>query len=158
MFVYISPFNIGLVHQMNGPLSKNTQLYFKVHITDNVSLNGPKIPIDHLNRILEFNGGKRPNIYFINRLQNSPYFCVFKYARAIKQKVCNETENRERDWGEVFFSLASHAHTSSEARAVRARKTLTTRFTDLFTDFKKKRPTILQSILSRKKEGRLANW
>ena len=25
------------------------------------------------------------------RLQNSPYFCVFKYARAVKQKVWNET-------------------------------------------------------------------
>ena len=32
------------------------------------------------------------------RLQNSPYFCVFKYARAVKQKVWNEAENRERDW------------------------------------------------------------
>ena len=36
------------------------------------------------------------------RLQNSPYFCVFKYARALKQKVCNEAENRERDWGETL--------------------------------------------------------
>ena len=36
------------------------------------------------------------------RLQNSPYFCVFKYARAVKQKVWNEAENRERDWG--FFT------------------------------------------------------
>ena len=35
-----------------------------------------------------------------SRLQNSPYFCVFKYARAVKQKVWNEAENRERDWGE----------------------------------------------------------
>ena len=32
----------------------------------------------------------------MNRLQNSPYFCVFKYARAVKQKVWNEAENRER--------------------------------------------------------------
>ena len=37
-----------------------------------------------------------------NRLQNSPYFCVFKYARAVKQKVWNEAENRERDWGETL--------------------------------------------------------
>ena len=29
------------------------------------------------------------------RLQNRPYFCVFKYARAVKQKVWNEAENRE---------------------------------------------------------------
>ena len=37
-----------------------------------------------------------------NRLQNSLYFCVFKYAQAVKQKVWNEAENRERDWGEVL--------------------------------------------------------
>ena len=28
--------------------------------------------------------------WFWSRLQNSPYFCVFKYARAVKQKVWNE--------------------------------------------------------------------
>ena len=49
------------------------------------------------------------------RLQNSPYFCVFKYARAVKQKVL-----------------------ACEARALRARKTLTPCFTDFFTDFEKK--------------------
>ena len=38
----------------------------------------------------------------IGRLQNSPYFCVFKYAGAVKQKVWNEAENRERDWGETL--------------------------------------------------------
>ena len=58
-----------------------------------------------------------------DRLQNSPYFCVFKYARAVKQKV--EAENKERDW-------------TCEARAVRARKILTQRFTDFFTDFEEK--------------------
>ena len=73
-----------------------------------------------------------------NRLQNSPYFCVFKYARAVKQKVWNEAENRERDWGETLKLRAC------EARALRARKTLTPRFTDFFTDFEKK-PTVLQS-------------
>ena len=85
---------------------------------------------------------------FTPRLQNSLYFCVFKYARTVKQKVWNEGENRERDWGETlddlfeppglnelitvygkqtvgFFSLASH--------------TLTPHFTDFFTDFEKKR-------------------
>ena len=31
-----------------------------------------------------------------DRLQNSPYFCVFKYARAVKQKVWNDAENRAR--------------------------------------------------------------
>ena len=58
------------------------------------------------------------------RLQNSPYFCVFKYARAVKQKVWNEGENRERDWGET--------------RALRARNTLTPRFADFVTDFEEK--------------------
>ena len=58
-----------------------------------------------------------------DRLQNSPYFCVFKYARAVKQKV--EAENKERDC-------------AGEARAVRARKILTPRFTDFFTDFEEK--------------------
>ena len=36
------------------------------------------------------------------RLQNSPYFCVFKYARVVKQKVWNEAETRERDWEEAL--------------------------------------------------------
>ena len=36
----------------------------------------------------------------VHRLQNSPYFCVFKYGRAVKQNVWNEAENIERDWGE----------------------------------------------------------
>ena len=39
---------------------------------------------------------------FIYRLQNSLYFCVFKYARAAKQKVWNEAENRQRDCGETL--------------------------------------------------------
>ena len=64
------------------------------------------------------------------RLQNSPYFCLFKYAREVKQKVWNEAESEAE----------------SEARAPRARKTLTPRFTDFFTDFEKKKPTVLQSI------------
>ena len=64
---------------------------------------------------------------FVSRLQNSPYFCVFKYARAVKQKVSNKV-----------FSLASYAVRACEARALRARKTHTPRFTDFFTDFEKK--------------------
>jgi len=32
------------------------------------------------------------------RPQKSPYFCVLKYARAVKQKVWSEAENGERDW------------------------------------------------------------
>ena len=66
----------------------------------------------------------------VARLQHSPYFCVFKYARAVKQKVSNEAENRERDWGETLRAC--------ETRAPRARKTLTPRFTEFFTDFEEK--------------------
>ena len=78
------------------------------------------------------------------RLQNSPYFCVFKYARAVKQKVWNEAENREQ----------------SEARALRARKTLTPRFTDFFTDFEKKL-SVLQSTCPQGylfSEFRISRW
>ena len=57
---------------------------------------------------------------------------VFKCARAVKQKVWNEAENRERDWGESLKAC--------EARELRARKTHTPRFTDFITDFEKKKP------------------
>ena len=33
-----------------------------------------------------------------------------------------------------------------EARALRAHKTLTPRFTDFFSDYEKKKPTVLQSM------------
>ena len=73
-----------------------------------------------------------------DRLQNSPYFCLFNYARAVKQKVSNKAENRERDWGETLKTRVR--------LALRARKTLTPRFTEFFTDFEKK-TTVLQSIV-----------
>ena len=64
-------------------------------------------------------------------------------VRASSQtKGLDEAENRQRNWGETlrigFFSLASHALQAFEASALRARKTLTPRFTDFFTDFEKK--------------------
>ena len=40
--------------------------------------------------------------HITSRLQNNPYFCVFKYGRAVKQNVWNEAENIERDWGETL--------------------------------------------------------
>ena len=51
---------------------------------------------------------------FFTRLQNSPYFCVFKYARSrtVKQKVWNEAENRERDlrdYGRVRLARCARA-------------------------------------------------
>ena len=69
------------------------------------------------------------------RLQDSPYFCVFKYVRAVKQRVWNEVENSERDLGETlkiqsFFSLSLSPHTHAlwayacEARALCARQIL----------------------------------
>ena len=72
--------------------------------------------------------------HVITRLQNSPYFYVFSHARTAKQTIWNEAENRERDWGETLKIRL----TSCETRPLRARKTLTPRFTDFFTDFEKK--------------------
>ena len=46
----------------------------------------------------------------------------------------NEAENRERDWGETIKIRLR----ACEARAVPARKALTPRFTDFFTDFGEK--------------------
>ena len=74
----------------------------------------------------------------IFRLQNSPYFCVFRYGRAVKQKVRNEAENIERDWGETGFFLSPHTPVGRVRLALCARKTITPRFTDFFTDFEKK--------------------
>ena len=52
---------------------------------------------------------------------------TFAYSCTCEQlKVWNEPENRERDRGE------------RERRACEARATLTPRFSDFFTDFKKK--------------------
>ena len=62
-------------------------------------------------------------IHRLVRLQNSPYFCVFKYARAVKQKVWNEAENREQDWGETqkydFFSSRLRLARFARARLLR---------------------------------------
>ena len=73
---------------------------------------------------------------FESRLQNSRYFCVFKYSRVVKQKVWNKAENSERDRGEVF-SLSPH---TPVGRVRLLRHTLPF----FFTDFEKK-ATVLQS-------------
>ena len=65
-----------------------------------------------------------------DRLQNSPYFCLFKYVRAVEQKVWNEAET-DSETGERRFL---------------GRVRLTSRFTGFFTDFEKK-PTVLPSTL-----------
>ena len=54
----------------------------------------------------------------------------------MRLKTESETGERREKYG--FFSLASHAHRACEARALRAHKTLTARFTDFFTDFEEK--------------------
>jgi len=45
---------------------------------------------------------KHPFSFYGSSLQNSPYFFFFFYARVVKQKVWNEAENREPDWGETL--------------------------------------------------------
>ena len=45
----------------------------------------------------------------------------------------------------IFFSRLTPPIRACEARALRARKTLVALFTDFFTYFEKKKPTVLQS-------------
>ena len=84
------------------------------------------------------------NICFV-RLQNSPYFCVFKYARAVKQKVWNEAENRGRDWGETLFSLSPHMPYGRVRLARFARKRLLRHALPISLLILRKKPTVLQS-------------
>ena len=53
----------------------------------------------------------------------------------IQVRASSQIKGLERDWGETLKIRAC------EARAVRARKTLTSRFTDFFTDFEKEKKT-----------------
>ena len=66
---------------------------------------------------------------------------IFSYSSTREQsdkrsgmRLKTESETGERR----FSSLASHTLRACEARALRARKTLTPRFTDFFTYFEKK--------------------
>ena len=68
---------------------------------------------------------------------------IFAYSSTCEQsnrrsgmRLQTESETGERRLS--FFSLASHARRACEARDLRARKTLTPRFTVFFTDFEKK--------------------
>ena len=76
---------------------------------------------------------------------------IFAYSRTREQS----NKGLQRGWKERarlgrdgFFALASHALRACAARALRARKTLTPRFIDFFTDFEKK-PIVLQSSIDR---------
>ena len=98
---------------------------------------------------------------YLTRLQNSPYFCVFKYARAVKRKVWKEDENRERDWGETLkirFFLSPHTPYGRVGLARFALKTLTPRLTDSFTDFEKKNWLFCSSILNQWTNPLTDNW
>ena len=75
------------------------------------------------------------------RLQNSPYFCVFKYARAGKQKVWNEAENRERDWGETPHTPVGRVRLARFARVRLLRHALPISLLIL-----RKKTTVLQSM------------
>ena len=97
-----------------------------------------------------------PSVY---KLQNSPYFCLFKYARAVKQKIYNETGERRDDifeppgrnelivWKTNSRFLFLSPHTPyGRVRLARVRL-LRHALPIFFTDFeKKKNPTVLQSI------------
>ena len=74
------------------------------------------------------------------RLQNSPYFCVFKYATREQSNKRSGTKlkTESETWGESRLTSPTGTLRACEARALRARKTLTARFTDFFTDFEKK--------------------
>ena len=96
-----------------------------------------------------------PNSPLPFRLQNSPSFCVLKYARAVKQKVWSEAENSERDWGETlkirFFFLASPHTPYGRVRLARVR--LLGHTLPFFTDFEKKTRlfcslTTIKSVMS----------
>ena len=94
--------------------------------------------------------------YWLARLQNSPYFCVFKYARVVKQKVWNEAENRERDLGRdaknMFFFLSPHRPYGHVRLACFARVRLLWHALPISSLILRKNPTVLQST------GWLTDW
>ena len=82
----------------------------------------------------------------MTRLQNSPYFCVFKYAEQSNKRSGTRLKNRERDWGETlkirfFFSrLVERVRFARCARARLLRHALPISLLIL-----RKKPTVLQS-------------
>ena len=84
------------------------------------------------------------SVSLFSRLQNSLYFSVNSSTRGSQIKGLERGwQKRARLGRDVIFSLASHG------RLRLARKTLTSRFTDFFTDLEKK-PTVLQSTFFRR--------
>ena len=85
---------------------------------------------------------------------------IFAYSSTREQstkrsgtRLKTESETGERR----FFSLASHARRKCEARALRARKTLTSRFTYFFTDFEKKN-RLFCSLINRMNSGLVTSY
>ena len=82
-----------------------------------------------------------------NRLQNSPYFCVFKYARAVKQKVWNEAEKQRARLGrDAKNSLSPHTPYGRVRLARFARVRLLHHALPISLLILRKKPTVLQSI------------
>ena len=89
-----------------------------------------------------FDRGNFVRPLYDGRPQNSPYFWVFKYARAVKQKVWNDAENRERDWGETinfFFSRLARPTRVQKEKPYRNTKTCHNLYYNFFSlpDFTK---------------------
>ena len=93
----------------------------------------------------------------ITILQNNPYFCVFKYARAVKQKVGNEAENSERDWGETLKIRLSRLTRPSGVWGSRARLLRHT-LPFFFTDLEKKNRLFCSLKNNRKNYPRKCFW
>ena len=74
-------------------------------------------------------------------MQNSPYFCVFKYALAVKQKVWNEAEIKQR------ARLGRDANTRpGRVRLARSALVRLLHATDLL--ILRKKPTVFQSNIA----------
>ena len=85
-------------------------------------------------------------VTILNRLQNSPYFCVFRYGRAVEQKVWNEAENIERDWGETLkIRLTRTTHYGRVRLARFARARLLRHALPISLLILRKKPNVLQS-------------
>ena len=61
------------------------------YCTRDLDTTGPMLILKKIKKAVHY---IKHSSFVRRRLQNSPYFCVFKYVRVVKQKVWNEAENR----------------------------------------------------------------